>query len=113
MTRRMVQFGNPYKYATFLDESLNLNAAVAANNSHRGNWEPRIFEKINLQGALASGQARFFSARSGRDAASVTVSLPVSPTSSRHHPRYPIKPLSLHPHPPPSLRAPVHPRQSA
>eukprot|EP00959_Pyramimonas_sp_CCMP1952_P429008 8984874-Pyramimonas_sp.AAC.1 len=48
------------KYATLLDESLNLHAAVAAANVHKAHWEMRLFEMIDLQGDMAVGQQRSF-----------------------------------------------------
>ena len=60
LVRRSLRHGNPLRCATFLDESLNLPAAVAASSVHRSNWEKRLFERVSLQGNLAVGQHRFF-----------------------------------------------------
>eukprot|EP00959_Pyramimonas_sp_CCMP1952_P357150 7478355-Pyramimonas_sp.AAC.1 len=60
MIRRIPRFGNPMLYGTFVDESLNLDAAVAAASSHAANWEFRTFEKLSLHGYLARGYARRF-----------------------------------------------------
>jgi len=60
MVRRITRFGNPMYYGTFLDESLNLDAAVATASSHAANWEVRTFEKLSLHGQLARGHARHF-----------------------------------------------------
>lgn len=70
MVRRIPRYGNPFKFACFLDESLNLHAAVAAANVHRAHWEQRLFERIDLLGDLARGQHRFFYG-SGASGASV------------------------------------------
>ena len=60
MTRGIRRFGNPMRYATFLDESLNLHAAVAAACAHRAQWEVRVFDRLALAGDVATGQASFF-----------------------------------------------------
>ena len=60
LARRSVKHGNPLKSATFLDETLNLPAAVAASRVHRSSWERRLFERVSLQGEMAIGQQRFF-----------------------------------------------------
>ena len=60
MTRGIQRFGNPMRYATFLDESLNLHAAVAAACAHRAQWEVRVFDRLGLVGDVATGQASFF-----------------------------------------------------
>lgn len=42
MCKRTFYFGPPMFASTFLDESLNLQAATAAAASHRANWETRF-----------------------------------------------------------------------
>ena len=60
LVRRSLRHGNPLRCATFLDETLNLPAAVAASSVHRSNWERRLFERVALQGNMSVGQQRFF-----------------------------------------------------
>ena len=66
LVRRSVKHGNPLKSATFLDETLNLPAAVAASSVHRSLWERRLFERVSLQGEMAIGQQRYFYGRSSQ-----------------------------------------------
>ena len=67
MTRGMQRFGNPMRYATFLDESLKLHAAVAAACAHRAQWETSQLARrrfLVLEGAgLNSSHTRLSACR--------------------------------------------------
>ena len=59
MTRGIQRFGNPMRYATFLDERLNLHAAVAAACAHRAQWEVRVFDRLGLAETPQLARRRF------------------------------------------------------
>ena len=60
MSKRVLWHGPPMFSATFLDESLNLQAARAASAAHNRNFETRYFERLALLGDLARGQGKFW-----------------------------------------------------
>eukprot|EP00969_Alexandrium_andersonii_P121244 5359795-Alexandrium_andersonii.AAC.1 len=48
LTKRVLVFGNPRTYSTFVDETLNLTIAGMTAASHAAHWETRVIDRSRL-----------------------------------------------------------------